>query len=124
MEIGGQTVKAGEGLIMANDIGNRDPRVFADPDRLDLTREARNHVAFGFGVHQCLGQSLARMELQVVYGTLYKRDPDARAGAADIAEVPFKHDALGLRRLRAARHLVAPVGGRRRRSPRRPRSRL
>jgi cytochrome P450 len=92
MEIGGQTVKAGEGLIMANDIGNRDPRVFADPDRLDLTREARNHVAFGFGVHQCLGQSLARMELQVVYGTLYKRIPTL-ALAADMAAIPFKHDA-------------------------------
>jgi cytochrome P450 len=92
MEIGGTTVRAGEGLIMANDIGNRDPRVFAEPDRLDLTREARNHVAFGFGVHQCLGQSLARMELQVVYGTLYKRIPTlALAGA--IADVPFKHDA-------------------------------
>jgi cytochrome P450 len=92
MEIGGVIVRAGEGLIMANDIGNRDPRVFAEPDRLDLTREARNHVAFGFGVHQCLGQSLARMELQVVYGTLYKRIPTL-ALAGDIADVPFKHDA-------------------------------
>jgi len=92
MEIGGVTVRAGEGLIMANDIGNRDPRVFAEPDRLDLTREGRHHVAFGFGVHQCLGQSLARMELQVVYGTLYKRIPTL-ALVGDIAEVPFKHDA-------------------------------
>jgi cytochrome P450 len=92
MEIGGQQVLAGEGLIMPNDIGNRDPRVFADPDRLDLTREGRHHVAFGFGVHQCLGQSLARMELQVVYGTLYKRVPTL-ALAGDIADIPFKHDA-------------------------------
>jgi cytochrome P450 len=91
MEIGGTTVRAGDGLIMANDIGNRDPRVFAEPDRLDLTREARHHVAFGFGVHQCLGQSLARMELQVVYGTLYKRIPTL-ALAGDLADVPFKHD--------------------------------
>jgi cytochrome P450 len=91
MVIGGVTVRAGEGLIMANDIGNRDPRVFAEPDRLDLTREARHHVAFGFGVHQCLGQSLARMELQVVYGTLYKRIPTL-ALAGDLADVPFKHD--------------------------------
>jgi cytochrome P450 len=91
MEIGGTTVRAGDGLIMANDIGNRDPRMFAEPDRLDLTREARHHVAFGFGVHQCLGQSLARMELQVVYGTLYKRIPTL-ALAGDLADVPFKHD--------------------------------
>jgi len=92
MEVAGQTVKAGEGLIMANDIGNRDARIFADPDRLDLTRESRRHVAFGFGVHQCLGQPLARMELQVVYSTLYKRIPTLKL-AVDIEEIPFKHDA-------------------------------
>jgi cytochrome P450 len=92
MEIAGQLVKAGEGVILANDIGNRDPREFPDPDRLDLTRDARRHVAFGFGVHQCLGQSLARVELQVVYSTLYKRIPTL-ALAGDIADLPFKHDA-------------------------------
>jgi cytochrome P450 len=48
-------------------------------------------VAFGFGVHQCLGQSLARMELQVVYGTLYKRIPTL-ALAAELDQIPFKHD--------------------------------
>jgi len=92
MEVAGHAVKAGEGLIMANDIGNRDARVFADPDRLDLTREARRHVAFGFGIHQCLGQPLARMELQVVYSTLYKRLPNLKL-ACDIDQIPFKHDA-------------------------------
>ncbi|MCZ0991219.1 cytochrome P450 [Streptomyces diastatochromogenes] len=93
IEIGGQVVKAGEGLIMVNEIGNRDPEVFADPDRLDLTRDARRHVAFGFGVHQCLGQPLARMELQVVYGTLYRRIPTLRPACA-LEDVPFKHDAF------------------------------
>lgn len=78
---------------MANEIGNRDPEVFPDPDRLDLTRDARRHVAFGFGVHQCLGQPLARMELQVVYGTLYRRIPTLRL-AGDLQDVPFKHDAF------------------------------
>ena len=78
IEIGGQTIRAGEGVIMANDIGNRDPDVFPDPDRLDVHRDARRHVAFGFGVHQCLGQPLARVELQVVYGTLYRRIPTLR----------------------------------------------
>jgi len=78
---------------MVNEIGNRDPRVFEDPDRLDLTRDARRHVAFGFGVHQCLGQPLARMELQVVYGTLYRRIPTLRP-ACDLADVRFKHDAF------------------------------
>nr|WP_229821085.1 cytochrome P450 [Streptomyces ruber] len=91
IEIAGQTVRAGEGLIVPNEIGNRDPEVFPDPDRLDLRRDARRHVAFGFGVHQCLGQPLARMELQVVYGTLYRRIPTLRL-ATGIENVPFKHD--------------------------------
>ncbi len=91
IEIAGETIRAGEGVIMANDIGNRDVTQFADPDRLDLTRDARHHVAFGFGVHQCLGQPLARMELQVVYSTLYRRMPTLRL-AADLADIPFKHD--------------------------------
>ena len=93
IEIAGQVIKAGEGVIMANEIANRDPEVFADPDRLDITRDARRHVAFGFGVHQCLGQPLARMELQVVYGTLYRRIPTLKL-ACDLQDVRFKHDAF------------------------------
>ncbi|MEU0127085.1 MULTISPECIES: cytochrome P450 [unclassified Streptomyces] len=89
--IGGEVIRAGEGVILPNDIGNRDPDVFADPDRLDLGRDARRHVAFGFGVHQCLGQPLARMELQVVYSTLYRRIPTLRLDAR-LDEVSFKHD--------------------------------
>ncbi|MDQ1042791.1 cytochrome P450 [Streptomyces sp. V4I2] len=91
IEIAGQVIRAGEGVIMPNDIANRDPEAFADPDRLDLTRDARRHVAFGFGVHQCLGQPLARMELQVVYSTLYRRIPTLRL-AAEVDGLPFKHD--------------------------------
>ncbi|WP_328744397.1 cytochrome P450 [Streptomyces sp. NBC_00285] len=93
IEIAGQVIKAGEGVIMVNETGNRDPRVFDDPDRLDITRDARRHVAFGFGVHQCLGQPLARMELQVVYGTLYRRIPTLKFARA-LEDVKFKHDAF------------------------------
>jgi cytochrome P450 len=93
IEIAGQVLRAGEGLIMVNEIANRDPEVFSEPDRLDITRDARRHVAFGFGVHQCLGQPLARMELQVVYGTLYRRIPTLRL-AAGMEEIPFKNDAF------------------------------
>ena len=50
-------------------------------------------MAFGFGVHQCLGQPLARVELQVVYGTLYRRIPTLRL-AVDLAQMPFKHDGI------------------------------
>ena len=91
IEIAGEVIRAGEGLIMANDIANRDPAVFPDPDRLDIQRDARRHVAFGFGVHQCLGQPLARMELQVVYSTLYRRIPTLRL-ATSVDQIPFKHD--------------------------------
>jgi cytochrome P450 len=67
--------------------------VFPDPDRLDITRGARRHVAFGFGVHQCLGQPLARMELQVVHGTLYRRIPTLKLACA-LEDVNFKNDAF------------------------------
>ena len=93
IELGGVTIRAGEGVILANDMGNRDPAAFPDPDRLDVHRDARHHVAFGYGVHQCLGQPLARVELQVVYGTLYRRIPTLRL-AADLDQIPFKHDGL------------------------------
>jgi hypothetical protein len=91
IEIGGQVIRAGEGIVLPVEIGNRDDSVFSDPGTLDVTREGRRHVAFGFGVHQCLGQPLARIELQVVYGTLYRRVPTL-ALAADVADIPFKHD--------------------------------
>lgn len=91
IEIAGQVIRAGEGVILPNDVANRDPAVFPGPDELDLRRDARRHVAFGFGVHQCLGQNLARMELQVAYGTLYRRVPTLRL-ATDLERIPFKHD--------------------------------
>jgi len=93
IEIRDMVIRAGEGVVLANDIGNRDDSAFPDPDRLDIGRDARHHIAFGFGVHQCLGQPLARVELQVVYSTLYRRVPTLRL-AGDLDEIPFKHDAL------------------------------
>lgn len=100
IEFDGQVIKAGDGVIFPGDIGNRDPDVFDDPDRLDVTRDARHHVAFGFGVHQCLGQPLARMELQVVYSTLYRRIPTMSL-ATELESIRFKTDAsvYGVREL-------------------------
>ena len=91
VEVAGRLVRAGEGVVLAIDAGNRDETAFPDPDRLDIHRQARHHVAFGYGVHQCLGQPLARMELQVVYSTLYRRIPTL-ALAIPFEDVPFKHD--------------------------------
>ncbi|MET7479094.1 cytochrome P450 [Streptomyces sp. NPDC005648] len=77
-DIGGVTVRAGEGLIMPLQSANRDPDVFDLPDRLDLGRDARRHIAFGYGVHQCLGQPLARVELQIALPALLARFPGLR----------------------------------------------
>jgi cytochrome P450 len=93
LDIGDQRVHAGEGVIVATEIANRDAEAFPDPDQLDIHRKARHHVAFGYGIHQCLGQPLARVELQVVYSTLYRRVPTL-ALAIPFEEVNFKHDML------------------------------
>ncbi|GAA0643508.1 cytochrome P450 [Kutzneria viridogrisea] len=94
IEIGGQLIRAGEGLIAAGEIGNREQGAFeGDPGELDIHRQSRHHVAFGYGIHQCLGQPLARMELQVVYSTLYRRIPTLRL-AVPLEEIEFKHDMI------------------------------
>lgn len=93
IEIAGETIRAGEGVILLGELANRDPSVFPDPDRLDITRNARQHQAFGAGTHHCVGQPLARLELQIFYPTLFRRVPTLRA-AAELEELPFKYDAV------------------------------
>lgn len=91
VEIGGVTIRAGEGVLISNEAANRDPDVFDDPGELDIHRRARQHVAFGFGVHQCLGQPLARLELNVAYPALLRRFPDL-ALARRPEELTYKSD--------------------------------
>lgn len=100
IELHGATIKAGDGVIFDLAGANYDPAAYPEPDRLDLTRPARTHHAFGYGAHQCLGQSLARVELQVVYGTLYRRIPTL-ALAVPFEEVEFAMEgvAYGLKSL-------------------------
>jgi cytochrome P450 len=76
LEVGGLCVHAGEGVIAPLAAANRDPEVFEDPDSFDIHRDARSHVAFGYGLHQCLGQPLARLELKVVFERLFQRFPN------------------------------------------------
>ncbi|MET9762007.1 cytochrome P450 [Streptomyces sp. NPDC006372] len=90
IEIGDVVIRKGDGIIFDLHAANWDPEVFPEAERLDITRPARVHQAFGYGPHQCLGQNLARLELQVVYGTLYRRIPTLRL-AADIADLEFDH---------------------------------
>ncbi|WP_329052183.1 cytochrome P450 [Amycolatopsis sp. NBC_01488] len=92
VEIGGQLIREGEGVLGLSYSGNRDEAAFENADELDLERGARHHVAFGFGPHQCLGQNLARMELQIVFDTLFRRIPELKL-AAPVDQLPFKHDA-------------------------------
>jgi hypothetical protein len=89
LELAGQQIRAGEGVIVSHDAADRDPTAFEEPDELDIHRRARHHLAFGYGIHQCLGQPLARVELQVVYSTLYRRIPTL-ALAVDASELRFK----------------------------------
>ncbi|HYQ65821.1 cytochrome P450 [Actinophytocola sp.] len=91
--VNGTEVKAGEGVFTLGNAANHDPAVFADPTQVDIDRGARNHLAFGYGAHQCLGQNLARVELRVVFDTLFRRVPTLRV-ARPVAELPFKNDAL------------------------------
>jgi cytochrome P450 len=88
-----ETIKAGEYLIAALSSGNRDESVFPAADQLDLDRKASAHLAFGFGPHQCLGQQLARVELQEVYTRLYRRIPTLRL-AVPFEEIRFKNNTL------------------------------
>ncbi|MBI1757950.1 MAG: cytochrome P450 [Actinobacteria bacterium] len=91
IEIGGVTIPAGDGLLIAFAAANRDEEAFPAASTMDLGRGARNHVAFGYGIHQCLGQNLAREELQIVFSTLFARVPGLRL-AARVEELPFKKD--------------------------------
>jgi cytochrome P450 len=93
IEIGDEVIRAGEGIIIDLPAANWDPKTFPEPHRLDPYRAASHHHAFGFGSHQCVGQQLARAELQIVYGTLFRRVP-ALELATTFEEIEFKHDAL------------------------------
>ncbi|QOV40575.1 cytochrome P450 [Streptomyces ferrugineus] len=89
IEAGGETIRAGDGVVFSTSVINRDEAVYPDPDALDWHRSARHHVAFGFGIHQCLGQNLARAEMEIALRTLFDRLPTLRL-AVPAEEIPFK----------------------------------
>jgi cytochrome P450 len=78
VQIGGVTIPAGEQVMPLLGTANRDPSAFTDPDRFDVTRDAASHLAFGAGVHHCLGAQLARVELQEAFRGLIGRLPGLR----------------------------------------------
>ncbi|MEV7190249.1 cytochrome P450 [Streptomyces sp. NPDC093510] len=89
IEIPGGTIRAHDGVVFATSLINRDGTVYDEPQELDWHRADRHHLAFGFGIHQCLGQNLARAEMEVALGTLFERLPGLRL-AAPPEDIPFK----------------------------------
>ncbi|MFC9392899.1 cytochrome P450 [Streptomyces sp. NPDC057027] len=89
IDVEGTVIRAGEGVVFSTSVINRDAAAYSDPDALDWARSARHHVAFGFGIHQCLGQNLARAELEIALGSLLRRLPGLRL-AVPAEEIPFK----------------------------------
>ncbi|MFE7608459.1 MULTISPECIES: cytochrome P450 [Streptomyces] len=93
VEIGGQLIKAGEGIVPLVAAANHDATVFERPDEFDPARSARHHVAFGYGVHQCLGQNLVRVEMEIAYRTLFERIPSLEL-AVPVEELALKYDGV------------------------------
>jgi cytochrome P450 len=100
VEIAGVPIRAGELVFVSLPSGNRDPDFIDMPEVLDIGRGAPGHLAFGHGVHHCLGAPLARMEMRIAFPALLRRFP-ALALAEDFADVPFRsfHFIYGLRSL-------------------------
>jgi cytochrome P450 len=99
LTIGGQLIRAGEKVLMNLPAGNWDTEFADDPARLDIGRNVRGHLAFGYGTHQCIGANLARVEMQVAFSTLARRLPGLRL-AVPPAELQFKDaDIYGMKEL-------------------------
>ncbi len=81
VEIDGKLIRRGDSVLVVLASANRDSEEFADPEELDITRQENRHLAFGKGIHYCLGAPLARLEGQIAIGTLIHRMPNLRLNA-------------------------------------------
>ncbi|WP_091080797.1 cytochrome P450 [Micromonospora nigra] len=93
LELGGEHIPAGATVVISLLAANRDRRHWTEPESLDVTRERNSHLAFGHGVHQCLGQQLARIEMTVAYTELLRRLPNVRL-AVPPDDVPLRNDMI------------------------------
>lgn len=91
VELAGRPIEAGQVLVLSLPVINRDADRFAEPDRLEVTRAPSGHLSFGHGVHQCLGQQLARIEMRIGYSALLSRFPGLRLAVAP-EDVPLRSD--------------------------------
>jgi cytochrome P450 len=89
LTIGGQLIRAGEFVMMNLPAGNWDNEFVDNPEAFDVDRNTRGHLGFGYGVHQCIGQNLARVEMQVAFATLARRLPGLKL-AATVDDLQFK----------------------------------
>ncbi|MEU0569936.1 cytochrome P450 [Nonomuraea sp. NPDC005983] len=101
VEIGGQRIGADEMVICALPTANRDPALLPDPETLDISRGQAGHLAFGHGIHHCLGAPLARMEMRIAFPALFQRFPELREATPDAHFRSF-HIVYGLTSLEVA----------------------
>ncbi|MER5647502.1 cytochrome P450 [Streptosporangium sp. NPDC002524] len=101
VELGGRTIEAGTTVILSYNTANRDPERFTDPHTLDLGRQEGGHLAFGHGIHQCLGQQLARVEMRAAFPALLTRFPSLRLAvpAEEVGLRPETADIFGVKSL-------------------------
>ncbi len=83
-ELGGKAIRKGQAVLAMLGAANRDPEQFPEPDRLDLSRRLNRHVAFGMGIHFCIGAPLARVEGQIAFNTILARLPSMRLGTSSL----------------------------------------
>ncbi|MFI9388085.1 cytochrome P450 [Kutzneria sp. NPDC052558] len=93
VEIGGQLIRAGEWVVVGMTAANVDPALCPHAEQLDLDRGRVPHLVFGYGPHQCLGQNLARLELEIMLVSLFARFPDIRL-AEPIEDLPFREEMI------------------------------
>jgi cytochrome P450 len=91
VEVGGATIRKGDGVVVVLAAANRDEAVFGDAGELDIERDAADHLSFGWGMHQCVGQSLARAQLTATWERMFRVIPTLRL-AVPLEEVPFRFD--------------------------------
>ncbi len=93
VELGGKRIERGQLVAQMLGAANRDPAIFPDPDRLDISRQSGRHIAFGYGIHFCIGAPLARIEAAVVFSSLLRRFPVLRLKEGNVAwreEIVFR----------------------------------
>lgn len=93
IEVGDMVVRKGDAVVVSTAAANWDDSVFAHPEKLDFDRDAGHQLAFGHGIHRCVAQNLARVEIEIVFNTLFARIPGLRL-AAPVEELSFKDGAL------------------------------